>query len=402
MVGMSLACALSPLSLRVGIIERYPLRSQQQPSFDDRSIALAYGTRKIFQTMGLWQALNPVVMPINKIHISERGRFGATRLDRHEQGVEALGYVVESRELGQVLKNRLETETDVSLVCPAEVLQVDVDQDIASVTIHQQGESRTLTTALVVAADGSQSAIRHQLAIPAHTWEYGQTALISNVGIRSDHDNIAYERFTDTGPLALLPMRGIQEQGEWRHRCSLVWTLRHDQVEEYMQMADEEFLACLQQRFGRRLGEFTQVGKRSSYPLSLVRVPENVQSRIALIGNAAHTLHPVAGQGYNLGIRDVAVLAEVLAAAVKAGSDIGDMNVLQRYVDWRQRDHQSVIAFTDGLVRVFSNPLFPVRMLRNVALTLLDLAPGLKKNLAKRTMGLAGRVPGMARGIPIK
>lgn len=402
MVGMTLACALAPLNLRVGIIERFALKSGQQPSFDDRSIALAYGTRKIFQTMGIWDALVPVVMPIRKIHISERGCFGATRLDAHDQGVDALGYVVESRELGQVLQNCLETDTQAELFCPAEVLQVDIDNDVAMVRIELEGQAKTLTASLVVAADGSQSVIRDQLSMPVKTREYGQTALISNVSTRFEHDFMAYERFTDSGPLALLPMRATRDQGDLHNRCSLVWTLRTDQVEVYMGLSDEDFLARLQQCFGRRLGQFIHVGKRFSYPLSLIRATESVQSRVALIGNAAHTLHPVAGQGYNLGIRDVAVLAEVVAHAVKADADIGELPVLQHYAQWRNKDHNSVITFTDSLVRIFTNPLLPVKLARSAALTLLDLAPSLKQGMARRTMGLSGRVSALARGIPVK
>jgi len=402
MVGMSLACALAPLPLRVGIIERFPLKSQQQPSFDDRSIALAYGTRNIFKTMGLWDALESVVMPISKIHISERGRFGVTRLDSQQQNVDALGYVVESRELGQVLQSRLETDTQATLFCPAEVKQIDIDADVATVKVEHDGQTRTLSASLIIAADGSQSSIRDQLSIPAKKREYGQTALISNVSTNFDHKQVAYERFTDTGPLALLPMRAIEENGKLRNRCSLVWTLRNDQVEEIMQLNDEEFLQRLQHRFGRRLGDFIHVGSRSCYPLSLISVTEQVQSRVALIGNAAHAIHPVAGQGYNLGMRDVAVLAEEIASAMKAGTDIGDLQVLQRYADLRRKDHKNVIAFTDGLVRLFTNPLFPVKLARSMALTLLDIMPGVKKSVAKRTMGMAGRVPGLARGLPIK
>ena len=402
MVGMSLACALAPLSLRIGIIERFPIKSQQQPSFDDRSIALAYGTRNIFQTMGLWDAINPVATPINKIHISERGQFGVTRLDSHEQGVDALGYVVESRELGAILQSRLETQTQTKLFCPAEVVQVDIEDEAATIKIEHEGQTTTLSASLIIAADGSQSSIREQLAIPSQTREYGQTALISNVSTRFDHQQVAYERFTDTGPLALLPMKPVEEDGQLHNRSSLVWTLRDDQVDEIMQLNDRDFLSRLQQRFGRRLGEFVHVGSRSCYPLSLIKVSEQVQSRVALIGNAAHAIHPVAGQGYNLGMRDVATLADEIASALKAGKDIGDLQVLQHYAESRRKDHKNVILFTDSLVRLFTNPLLPVKLARSTALTLLDIAPTIKKSVAQRTMGLAGRIPGLARGLPIK
>jgi len=401
MVGASLACALAPLSLKVAIIEQFPFRSESQPSFDDRSTALAYGSRQIFQTMGLWELISDNVSPINKIHISDRGHFGATRLDSRQLGVEALGYVIENRILGDGLQSLLSSMPNVDLICPAEVIRIDIREDAADVQIHEHDQSRTLTASLVVAADGSQSVIRQQLGLPVKSWDYGQTALISNVGISQSHQQIAYERFTDTGPLALLPMQDMIEQGQTISRCSLVWTLRHEQVDEYMEMSDTDFLNQLQQRFGRRLGAFIRVGSRHSYPLRMIRVPEQVQSRVALIGNAAHTLHPVAGQGFNLGVRDVAVLSKVLAEAVNSVTDIGDLTLLNEYAQWRQRDHRRVMAFTDSLVRIFSSPLFPVKMVRGLALTALDFIPPIKKVLGRHTMGLSVGVP-HARGVTVK
>ncbi len=402
MVGASLACALAPLALKVGIVERYPLRSQTQPSFNDRSIALAYGTRKIFQTMGLWDALENSVMPIKKIHISDRGHFGATRLHAEQVEVDALGYVVEARELGKVLQSALEKNHNAELICPAELEQVSIGEDSARVDVIVDGKSVHLSAALVVAADGSQSSIRDQLGLQVKSWDYGQTAVISNVSTSRPHQQVAYERFTDSGPLALLPMLTLTENGQATERCSLVWTVRTEQAEEHLGLSDAQFLQRLQQRFGHRLGEFVRVGERHAFPLHLLKVPQQVQSRVALIGNAAHTLHPVAGQGYNLGIRDVAVLTQVLANAVHDKADIGDLQLLQQYAEWRQRDHNSVIAFTDGLVRIFSNPLFPVQVTRDIALTALDFLPPLKKIFARHTMGLGGRVSNLARGIPIK
>ncbi len=402
MIGASLACALAPLSLKIGIIERYPLRSSSQASFDDRSTALAYGTRKIFQSMGIWPLLEPVAMPITGIHISDRGHFGATRLNSQQCGVEALGYVIENRELGAVLQSTLEQNQQLELICPADVEEVNINEHYAEVSVNENGQTRHLTAALIVAADGSQSLIRQQLGMPSKIWTYGQTALISNVSSSAPHQQLAYERFTETGPLALLPMRPLTEQGQMVSRYSLVWTVRDEQLEEYLGLNDEAFLQRLQQCFGRRLGEFVRVGTRHSYPLQLVRVPTQVQSRVALIGNAAHTLHPVAGQGYNLGMRDVAVLTEVLANALSAAADIGDLQVLKQYAEWRRRDHDSVTAFTDGLVRIFTNPLLPVKIARSMALTTLDFVPPLKRMLSKHTMGLSGRIPAMAKGQPIK
>ena len=422
MVGASLAIALGNQKCRIAVIESVPFRSSLQPSYNDRSIALAYGSKKIFATMGLWGSLQSHVEAIHKIHISDRGHFGATRLDCRDENVEALGYVVDTRSLGKVLLDRLEQLENVDLLCPAELVDVDITEH--SVTAHIRegscdregkkkghkgngnGVIKTISASLLVAADGSQSMIREQLDIPVTCWEYGQTAVIANITPQDSHQNIAYERFTDTGPLAILPLPSHVDSngssdGKEEPRCSLVWTVRDEQLEDILSLSDEEFLGRLQQRFGQRLGCFLKVGTRHAYPLTMLRANEDVRSRVALIGNAAHTLHPVAGQGFNLGVRDVAALAEVLVHAIESGQDIGSLSILQEYADWRRRDHRRVIAFTDGLARIFSNRLSPVKMARNLGLLAVDLAPFAKHGLTRQTMGLTGRLPRLARGLPL-
>ncbi|HEY9198910.1 MAG TPA: 2-octaprenyl-6-methoxyphenyl hydroxylase [Gammaproteobacteria bacterium] len=393
LVGASLACALSGHGLRIGLIEAVPYSAETQPGYDDRAIALAAGTQRIFTALGLWPQLSERVTPIHRIHVSDRGRFGFTRLDRKEEGVDALGHVALGRDLGAVLGARLTELADVDLICPARVTGVEFAADAARVQVERDGENevRTLNTRLLVAADGAQSTLRDLLAIPTTVWEYGQTALIANVTPEHAHEHVAYERFTDTGPLALLPM----SEG----RCALVWTLRDDQVDAVLALDDAAFLARLQERFGQRLGRLLRVGRRSVYPLKLVRARESVRPRLALIGNAAHTLHPIAGQGFNLGLRDVAALAEVLLDARRTGEDFGDPTVLTRYADWRQGDHRRVIAFTDGLTRLFVSPLPPVAWVRDLGMLALDLCPPAKRIFARLTMGKAGRLPRLARGL---
>lgn len=393
LVGASLACALSGHGLRIGLIEAVPYGEPGQPSYDDRAIALAAGTQRIFTGMGLWPALESRVTPIHRIHVSDRGRFGFARLDRAEEGVPALGYVALGRDLGAVLSARLSQCADVELIAPARVAGVEFAVDTAQVRVAAENGERSLATRLLVAADGAQSTLRDLLDIPTTTWEYGQTALIANVTPQRPHDNVAYERFTDSGPLALLPMSDA--------RCALVWTLRNDQADAVMALDDAAFLARLQERFGQRLGRLLRVGKRSAYPLRLVRARESVRPRLALIGNAAHTLHPIAGQGFNLGLRDVAALAEVLLDARREGRDIGDAAVLARYADWRQGDHRRVIAFTDGLTRVFTSPLPPLAWARDLGMLALDLCPPAKRLFARLTMGKAGRLPRLARGLEL-
>ncbi len=394
MVGASLAIALSATPLRIALLEAVPFRSQSQPSYDDRAIALAYGTRRIFSGMGLWPALAPRVTPIEHIHISDRGHFGATRLHCRDSEVDALGYVAESRVVGAVVAERLQELDQLTVFCPATVTDVVLGSDHAEVMVQLGEEARRLSCRLVVAADGAKSTVRELLHIDAQRWEYGQTAIITNITPGRPHGQRAYERFTDSGPLALLPMTD--------NRYSVVWTVRDDYAQTVLAMDDAAFLEVLQSRFGSRAGRFIKVGRRAAYPLAMVRAREHVRERLALIGNAAHTLHPVAGQGFNLGLRDVAVLAEVLHEAAAQGRDIGGLAVLESYAQWRRRDHLKMIAFTDGLARVFANPLWPVRAVRNMGMVAVDLLPPLKKILTRHTMGLAGKLPRLARGLPLR
>lgn len=391
MVGASLACALGGQSLRIGVIEAVPFRSTSQPSYDDRSIALAYGARKIFEGMGLWNEVAGIVTPIEKIHVSDRGHFGATRMDASSEGYPALGYVVENRDLGQLFAKKLEAYTNIELLCPAALKNFTIGTSHAEVVIERDGETQTLTTQLIVGADGGRSLVRQLAGITSHVDDYGQSAVIANLTSTSKHHNVAYERFTDSGPLALLPMSG--------GRCSLVWTVKRDAVDEIMALEDSEFLTRLQKRFGMRLGPFTKTGRRNAYPLSLVRADENTRPRLALIGNAAHVLHPIAGQGFNLGFRDVAALAQVVVEA--KDDDIGAHSVLNQYDAWRKHDQACVINLTDGLVRLFSNQITPLVIGRNSGLLAMDMIPPVKRLLMRQTMGLAGKLPKLARGIPL-
>ena len=400
MVGASMACALSPLPLRIGVIEAVPFKSVSQPSYDDRAIALAYGSSRIFEAMGLWGELADKVTTIKKIHVSDRGHFGVTRIESAIEGVDALGYVVENRVVGSVLAKAIDSMANVELICPAEVTAVELGAECAQLTINQDSDNQTISTKLVIAADGGNSVVRNLLGIPVRKWGYDQVAVIANVTPSRFHQHVAYERFTDTGPVAMLP--NAPTDSEDLNRCSLVWTVTRGDEKRVLALSDDEFLAELQQRFGYRLGEMQKVGRRNAYPLALVCAKEHVQSRLALIGNAAHALHPVAGQGFNLGLRDVAVLADVLAQALAEGADdVGDRQVLQRYSEWRRWDHRKAIGMTDGLARLFSNSLAPVVLARNIGLVALDVVPALKKILTRQTMGLAGKLPRLALGVPL-
>jgi len=393
LVGASLACALRQSGLRLGVIEAVPLAASSQPGYDDRTLALAYGSKRIFETLGVWEGIVSEATRIDRIHISDRGHFGVTRLTAAEAGLPALGYVVPSRALGAALLEALKDSREIDWLCPAEMRDIRVMPGHAAVTVHHDGQDKTLTARLVIAADGAHSAVRQAMGIEALRTEYRQTAIVTTVTASLPHGNTAYERFTDTGPLALLPQR--------RNDCAVVWSARAEEVKTILGWSDAEFLQQLQERFGDRLGSFTRLGRRASYPLALTRVPEQVRPRLALIGNAAHTVHPVAGQGFNLGLRDVAAIADILADAQRAGDDIGDLTVLRRYTDWRRRDNQVISLFTNGLIRIFSNNIFPLTLLRNAGLLAVDLMPGVKRGFVRVTSGLAGKLPRLARGLPL-
>ena len=394
MVGASLAAALARQPLRIGIIESTSLAAKTQPGYDDRVIALSYGSRCILKSMGVWEKLQSDTNPIDNIHVSDRGHCGFTRLSAEDESVEALGYVVPSRSIGQTLHAYIKKQSHIDLICPASWMELESDSNQVTLTVTKEGaEPQTLTTRLLVAADGGQSAIREKLGIQTKTRDYQQSAIITNITPQQPHQNRAFERFTETGPLAMLPMT--------ENRCSVVWTARTDQQQELLDLDDETFLKRLQERFGYRLGRLTKVGSRFAYPLKLIQALEQVRPRIAIIGNAAHSLHPLAGQGFNLGLRDVAALAETTATAIQKGDDPGDINTLEQYAEARKRDHSTVLTATDTLVRLFTQPFIPIALARNKALTLLDIFPPAKHLLAQHAMGIAGKQSQLARGLSL-
>jgi 2-octaprenyl-6-methoxyphenol hydroxylase len=393
LVGASLAAALAPLPLRIAVVEAIPFGSRGQPSYDDRVTAVSFGSRRIFETIGLWPAIATEAEAIRQIHVSDRGRLGATRLYAEEAKLDALGYVVPNRVIGQALSGFLPRQSNISLIAPAKLVDFQEHAEGLRARLETDSGIRELDTRLLVAADGANSKIRERLGIAARNWDYGQSAIICNVSVERPQRGVAFERFTDAGPLALLPMGG--------ERYALVWTVAQAQLEQVLALDEPAFLSAAAERFNGRFGRFLKTGKRQSYPLSLVRAEAQLQGRCVIAGNAAHSLHPIAGQGFNLSLRDVAALAETLAEIVQAGGDVGSDERLAGYVAARRRDQTGTALFTDFLTRVFSNPLLPVRMLRNAGLLSLELVPPLRQLLMRHNMGLAGRLPRLARGISL-
>ena len=397
MIGTSLALALAPLGLRIAVVEAVARKDEAQPSFDDRSTALSRSTQRMFEAMGLWTEIVAASTPIRNIHVSDQGRFGFSHIDAEEQGVEALGYVVINRVLGNVLQQALTSRPEITVVCPARIVGVTLDTDAATASVEcEDGSQRQLSCSLLVAADGANSAVRDMIGITAEKSSYGQRAVIGNLLPEKPIDNVAYERFTAQGPLAVLPVA--------EGRAGFVWTVSEDDAERVMSLDDAAFLAELQQEFGYRLGTFSRVGKRAAYPLVLSKALRLTATRSVLIGNSAHGLHPVSAQGFNLGMRDVAAIVDCIAdaRAAEGSCDPGAAALLERYAEWRRSDQQKLVRFTDSLVKLFGSQRPPLRALRNLGMLGFDLVPGVRSLFAKHTMGLAGRLPRLSRGVPVE
>ena len=406
MIGTSLALALAPLKLRIAVVEAIARKEDQQPSFDDRSTALSRSTQRMFEAMGLWEEVVAASTPITNIHVSDKGRFGFSHIDAEEQGVEALGYVVINRVLGEVLQSRLAALRGVDVYCPARIVSIELGTDQATATLTSDDGDKTLSCHLLVAADGANSAVREMMGISVSRREYGQRAVIGNLLPEKSINNGAFERFTPEGPLAILPVAD--------KRAGFVWTVSESDADRVLALDDDGFLTEIQEAFGYRLGKFSCVGKRAAYPLILSKALRLTAARSVLIGNSAHGLHPVSAQGFNLGMRDVAALCDCIAdthkkgsepfldVSLDRGSDPGDAALLDRYAAWRRSDQKKLVHFTDNLVRVFGSTRPGLRTLRNIGMLGFDLIPGVRSVFAKHTMGLAGELPRLSRGVPIR
>ena len=394
MVGVSLALQLGevlPPATSILLVEGFPLPAQgnggapqYHPAFDARSTALSYSSRLIYERMQVWDDLCQWLCAIESIHVSSRGRFGSTLLRASDHQWPALGYVVENAWLGNSLIRQLRQRGRVEVRSPAKV--VSAAPTGAGVSMQLQGDTAGITAGLLLVADGAASGLREQLGVAVSEKPYQQHALVANIAFAEPHRGCAFERFTDDGPLAVLPLLASRD-GE--QRGALVWTLPAASAGRLRECPPEEFLATLQQRFGYRLGRMLQVGERHEYPLSLVQSTEQVRQGIVVMGNAAHALHPVAGQGFNLALRDVAELGQVLAQGLAEGMPLGDLALLQRYQRRQQSDQQRTIAFSDRVPALFmhADPLLGLG--RDLALAGLDFLPGLKREFVRHAAGVA-------------
>jgi 2-octaprenyl-6-methoxyphenol hydroxylase len=427
MVGMTLAIALAREGLRVAVIEKSPLPAQLEPSFDGRVSAIAAGSKNIFENIGVWDGMKAEAQPIMDIRVSD----GATPFFLHychqEIGTEPFGAIVENRYIRHALQTVARALPNITILEKTSITGFEQAADNIKIYLSTQ---HSLLATLLIGADGKNSFVRKLANIGAVEWPYAQTAIVCTIGHEKPHDGLAQERFLPAGPFAVLPMtsifsprlRGQLEGGgdiasptrnpgkqslldflpppqaeEEIHRSSLVWVEPNDRVKTYLDLPEEEFVQEIRERVGDYLGEITVRGKRFSYPLSVMHAKTYIGGRLALIGDAAHAIHPIAGQGVNLGFRDVAVLTELVAERFKLGLDIADAATLAHYQQWRRFDNMTMLGVTDGLNRLFSNTVIPIRVARNLGMWAVGKLPPVKRFFMRHAMGTVGDVPKLAK-----
>ncbi|MDM1285548.1 2-octaprenyl-6-methoxyphenyl hydroxylase [Acinetobacter indicus] len=389
MVGLSLALMLAKANIAVKLLEaiQYPNYDDANlapyhSSFDARNSALSRRSVQIYQELGLWDALQEHAVPILEVHITEQGSFGKARLQAEQEKVESFGQVIENAWLGRVLLTQVRAEPLIELIDGVKVTSLTQDADLAYLEAQRGSEVLKLQSKLVIAADGRDSFCRKALGIGVDEHDYDQVAIVTTVQTSKPHNHVGFERFSPLGPLALLPLPG-------EYRRSVVWPVKKGTEHEWVgEDNDQHFLNALQQTYGDRAGKFQKTGRRFSFPLSQVLAEKQAVGRVVLMGNAAHTIHPVAGQGFNLCMRDAYVLVRYLKEQLAQQADLGDAAMLQDYEKSRLTDQQRVIKFCDSVVRGFSNQNPVLKLLRNTGLIAFDTIPGIKPLVANYAMGL--------------
>ncbi|MCK7609775.1 2-octaprenyl-6-methoxyphenyl hydroxylase [Acinetobacter portensis] len=389
MVGLSLSLMLAKQNIAVKLLEaiKYPNYDDANlapyhSSFDARNSALSRRSVQIYQELGLWDSLQEHATPILQVHITEQGSFGKARLKAEQEKVESFGQVIENAWLGRVLLTQVQKEKNIELIDGVKVTSLTQTENEANIEAERDGEKLSLTAKLVIAADGRDSFCRKALGVGASVHDYDQVAIVTTVQTSKPHDHVGFERFSHLGPLALLPLPG-------EYRRSVVWPVKKGTEDEWLgDENDQHFLDALQETYGDRAGKFEKTGKRFCFPLSQVLAEKQAVGRVVLMGNAAHTIHPVAGQGFNLCMRDAYVLVRYLTEQLAKSEDIGEPSMLLDYEKSRLTDQQRVIKFCDSVVRGFSNQNPILKLIRNTGLLAFDLIPGIKPLVANYAMGL--------------
>ena len=391
LVGSSLAIALDGCGFRVALIEAALPKVSEQPSYDERNLALARASINALEALGVWAHTTNQAAPIERIHISRRREFGSVKLDAAKLGLPTFGAVLPARELGNALLHRLDECHALSRIAPAQLTAIASRPDAIDLCVREGDVERRLSTRLLVGADGTGSFVRGHFGIGVQRTDYAQSALVTTVTTERALEGGAFERFTDTGPVALLPLG--------RHRAGLVLTVASEDAERVAALDDAAFVALVHERFGYRAGRLSRPGKRKPYPLARLLADALTAPRMVLVGNAAQTVHPLGAQGFNLGLRDALSLSELLIQAKQADADPGDARMLARYVERRTPDREATTSFSDDLVRLMGNEFPPLRALRSLGFMALDQLTPLKRRVALRGMGFRGDVsqPGLTR-----
>jgi 2-octaprenyl-6-methoxyphenol hydroxylase len=392
MVGASLACSLLTCkpALKLAVVEAFPVKRSGAAlsSYDARSTALSWGSISLFEKIGLWPSISPHATAIREIQVSDQGFPVAARLNGDRLDLSALGYVVENSRLGIALLKAITESDQVELLAPATVTDFKPGRFGGRVWLRQEDTEREISTQLVVVADGTGSRLRASMGIHTDVQEYKHAALVANVSVDRPHSNVAYERFTEAGPIALLPLAAYAKDP---HRFGMVFHLEGEECERVLDMDDREFISLLHERFGYRAGRILKVGVRKKHELVQAQSREQVRQGCVILGNAAHTLHPVAAQGFNLSLRDAMSLTSVVHLARRRGDDLGSLVLLDQYMDLQREDQARVHQFTRLVLELFTMKQFIPRLMRQMGLLSLDLLPALKSEFVTFTAGLKSK-----------
>lgn len=395
LVGGTLACALGHAGFAVALVDRDDPRVGLEAGFDGRAFSIALSSQRLMAAVGLWPLLADRAAPIRDIRVSDGDSPFFLHYDSGVGGERPYGYMVEAPTLRRALHARLGALPSVRRFAPARIVDMVRGPGAVRATL---ADGTRLAAPLAVAADGRDSETRARAGIRVTSWKYDQMAIVCGVAHALDHEFIAHERFLPAGPFAILPLLDEPAPGRPRHRSSIVWTERADLAPALMALNDPEFAAELRRRFGDFLGDVVPLGRRWCHPLGLQFAETQIAHRLALAGDAAHGMHPIAGQGLNMGLRDVAALAEVLEDARRLGLDLGHEGTLARYARWRRFDNTLMLAMTDGLNRLFSNRIGPVALARDLGLAAVNRIAPLKRFFTAHAMGTVGELPRLMRG----
>jgi len=393
MVGATLACTLADTPLRVALLERSKLDlGWPAEGFDLRVSAITRGSQRIFETVGVWDAMVAErVSPFREMHVWDAGGSGVVHFDSADLGDNTLGHIVENRVIQKALYARLTQAQNVDLLIPATIERIERTADAVRIVTSQE---QSLSASLLVGADGSNSWVRSDAGVQVRTWSYEQSAVVTYVHSEFPHRETAWQRFLPGGPLAFLPLTdGFS---------SIVWSTTPEHAAQLLELDDAAFGLALSDAFENTLGRIDQVGPRAAFPLRFLQTSAYVKPHLALVGDAAHTIHPLAGQGVNLGLSDVAALAEIIDEALRRGQDIGDMRVLRRYERWRKADNLAMLNSVNGFRRLFGTNMFLVRWLRSWGMNLTDGFVPVKGLIMRQAMGLSGDLPKLARGVALR